>query len=64
MILLSTGETVKTGKRGTVHAYPYITSNPTGPVRTAAQTRQFAKEASDLQTPVSKTYISISWIHF
>jgi len=47
-----------------VHAYPYITSSPTGPVRTAAQTRQFAKEASDLQTTASKTYISISWIHF
>ena len=32
------GETVKTGSRGRVHAFPYIPEDSTGPTRTDKQT--------------------------
>ena len=39
------GCTVKTSRGGNVHAFPFLSSDPTGPARTHEQTREDAREA-------------------
>ena len=42
---LQTGKRLKLDTGGTVHVYPYIPSNPTGPKRTEEETKMHAREA-------------------
>ena len=46
------GETVRTGTKGRVHCYPYISEDPVGPTRTDKQTRDYAKKAHLEGSPV------------
>jgi hypothetical protein len=39
------GETYKTAKRGNIHVFPYIATNPHGPVRTSESVKCNAKES-------------------
>ena len=46
------GSTAKIGPRGRVHAFPFIEEDPTGPIRTDTQNRQYALMAHSRGTPV------------
>ena len=49
---INLGETVKTGVRGRVHCFPYISEDPVGPMRTDEQTCEHAKKALSDHSPV------------
>ena len=49
---LQSGKTFKVGQRGSIHIYPYIQDNPTGPMRTSEQLLQYSKEAVESGKPV------------
>ena len=49
---LQSGKRLTLDTRGTVHIYPYIQSDPTGPRRTDEQARKYAREAVTMGKPV------------
>ena len=48
---LQSGKRLKLSTGGTVHVYPYIQSDPTGPTRTEEQTGIYAREAVTMGKP-------------
>ena len=56
---MNLGKTWKVGARGRVHIYPYQEKNPTGPIRTNAQTRSSAREALSTDKIVSEYWCHI-----
>ena len=50
---LQPGEQMQTGRRGSVHIYPYDCNNPNGPMRTAIKTDEHSRKAIETGNPVS-----------
>lgn len=44
---LQSGRQLSVGPRASVHIYPFVASNPTGPARTAAQLDKFSRQATE-----------------
>ena len=45
LLVIVSGETVRTGSRGRVHSFPYLSEDPVGPTRTDEETCDHAKHA-------------------
>ena len=52
LLVIVSGETVRTGSRGRVHSFPYLSKDPVGPTRTDEETREHAKQAHLEGSPV------------
>ena len=50
---LQSGKQLSVGPRSSVHIYPFVPSNPTGPTRTTAQLEKFSRQAIEKGETVS-----------